>query len=472
MASVPKEKFKFDINFQWSILKFTVQDKFGYKALSLYKDSYFDINEHQLIAKALKKFYLKKNRIPSDIALIEELRLLFKTKEFINAYTQIDKTNIIKKCKTLYRGIVKDGDIILDGCMKFAAYVELKKELEKVDIEDFDQYPIFSRKIQKAINTGSELKEDEGTFIVEGVRDRQHKRRAHENIFPTPFWQINNSTNGGGYTKGSVIVIIDKGKGGKTKVLINIARVYLRMRKKILYIDLENGEAAISDRVDQSIIGKTKREIISGEYDIKLQKIFRKYKRLGGEMIIKRLPALTTTANDIQVLIDHFRNEYGITFEVLVIDYVANMGSNGNQTDDNIRISNAYIDVKNLASKNGFETIWTGHHTVRDANKRRASRYEPNDTAKCIDVHRHIDAMWGVNQNDSESNSGIIRLELVDQRDGVSEARAYFEDYPDIQRISEFSKAAIREMHVNKPEPKSQIPKPRINKDLEEDATE
>jgi hypothetical protein len=472
MNPTPKTKFSFDLNFQWSILKYTVQDKYGYKALTLYKEEYFDLNEHQVIAKALKRFYKKKSRVPSTLGLIEELRQLFKTKQYINAFTQVDKTNITKKAKSLYKGVVKDGDIILDGCMQFAAYVELKKELEKVDIEDFDQYSIFSRKIQKAINTGSELKEDKGTYIVTGVKDRQTKRRLHENIFPTPYWQMNNSTNGGGYTKGSVIVLIDKGKGGKTKALINVARCYLRMRKKVLYIDLENGEGAISDRIDQSVIRKTKREIISGEYDTILQKEYRKYKRLGGEIVVKRMPGLTTTANDIQTFMDNCYNELGLKFDELIIDYIANMGSTGGQTEDNARISIAYIDVKNLASnpKNNLESVWTGHHTTREAAKRRESRYEPNDTAKCIDVHRHIDAMWGINQSPQEAEAGIIRFELVDQRDGINEARVFFEDYPDIQRINEFNKAAVKEMQVEF-KPKSTykaVEKPSSKNDMEE----
>jgi hypothetical protein len=464
-----KDKFSFDIDFQWSILKFTVSDKNGYKALSLYKPEYFELNEQEVIADAIKKFFKRKNRIPQDIGLVEELRQLFKTKKYINNLTPDDKKNIIKKAKSLYKTPVKDSDTLLDGCIQFASYVELKRTVEEVDITDFNQYPIFSRKIQTAINTGIDIKKDKGLFVISGVRGRQARRKMMDTVFPTPFRQMNQSTNSrNGYPKGSVIVVMDKGKGGKTKALINIARGYLRMRKKILYIDLENGAYNLADRLDQSIIKKTKAEVLSGEFDETLQKIYRKYKRLGAEIVIERLPGLVTNANHIREIRDRYKNENGITFDLIIIDYVANMGSIDGDKDDQMRISKAYIDIKNLAEESDWESVWTGHHTVREAQKRRPTKYEPNDTAKCIDVHRHIDAMWGINQNPEEEKQKVVRLEVIDQRDGTSDARVFFwDDFP-TQRMDEFSSVQVKDYSdkaFKKHEDKS---KPKKATDLDE----
>lgn len=463
------DKFSFDIEFQWSIIKYTLVDKEGFKALPLYKETYFDLIEQQVIVKAIKRFYRKKGRLPQDIGLAEELRQLFKTKDYINNLTPTDKTNIVKKAKSLYKGVVKDRDIILEGCIQFASYVEFKKTMEEVDITDFNQYTTYLRKFQKAINTGVEIKRDNIAFAVKGSRSRQMKRKMQEQVFPTPFWQINRITNGGGYTKASIIIIIDKGKGGKTKILINIAKGYMRMRKTVLYVDLENGVDNLQIRLDQSTTKKTKREILSGEYDEKLNKIYRKYGRLGGEVIFIRKPGLTTTFDDIQAEYDRLRNEEGITCDLCIVDYVGNMGCRDGDKDDNGRISKAFIEAKNFAEFNGFEALYTGHHTIRDAAKRRATKYEPNDTAKCIDVHRHMDAMFGVNQSPEEEAAGIIRLEVVDQRDGTSDGRAYFWDDNTTQWIGEFNKAQVKEYemgdHVQE-KPKFKRVKPKNQDDL------
>ena len=53
------DKFEFTTDYQWNLLKYTVKDRDGVKALELYNDSYFTLNEHGIIAHSLKNFYKK-----------------------------------------------------------------------------------------------------------------------------------------------------------------------------------------------------------------------------------------------------------------------------------------------------------------------------------------------------------------------------------------------------------------------------
>lgn len=460
-------KFVFNIDFQWAILQYTLTDKNGFKIVDLYKPEYFDNIHQRVIADGIKTFYKARKRIPDSVTLGEEVRKLFLKPKYADLFLKTDRIQVTKRITKLFKGHVKEPDSILDDCIKFASYVKFRNTLSTVNIEDFSQYGNYCKQFQEAINVGVSLKENQGTFLVNGVKLRQIQRQNNENIYPTPFRQMNRSTNGGGYTKGSLIVIIDKGKGGKTKVLINIAKGYLKMRKKVLYIDLENGEANITDRMDQSILGKDKMEILSGKHDLALQKIYRRYKRLGSDILIRRLPSLTTTTDDLQKVVDWAYNEHGFKTEILVLDYAANMGCLSNiKNDDNARISNAYIDLKNFADKNDLESVWTGHHTVRLADKRRPTKYEPNDTAKCIDVHRHVDAMWGINQNDSERANDVFRLELVDQRDGVQEFKVLMKDYPKIQRIQEFNKEELQAYYEQETEIVDKVKKAPLRKPI------
>ena len=52
-------KFKFTIDWQLDLLKYTIQDPNGYRALKKYKDTYFTLIEHQAIAYAINIFYKK-----------------------------------------------------------------------------------------------------------------------------------------------------------------------------------------------------------------------------------------------------------------------------------------------------------------------------------------------------------------------------------------------------------------------------
>ena len=53
-------KFTFTTDFQFDLLRYTVQDKNGFKALELYDDSYFMLTEDAVIAHRLKSYYKRK----------------------------------------------------------------------------------------------------------------------------------------------------------------------------------------------------------------------------------------------------------------------------------------------------------------------------------------------------------------------------------------------------------------------------
>lgn len=439
-------KFQFDTEFQENILKFTVNDNKGYQAIDLYDDYYFDLIEHQTIACALKSFSRRKKKIPSKIFLKEELRKIYLRKEFKEGLTADDKILIDRTVGKIYRSPAKDGDSILEEIIKFAQYVNFKNNIEAVDIYDFNSYEKFSKNIQKSLNIGIQLNESAGTFLVEGATKRLWDRKNRENIYPMPYWQLNRFTNAGGYYKGALFVILDKAKAFKTGFLVNIIREYMKLRKKLIVFDLENGEDSLSARFEQSIIRKNKKELLLGTHDKLLLKTLRKYKRLGVEVVIKRLPAGSTT-DDFQYWIDFYYREHGLRFEYAAIDYVGLMGSKNKAEGDTDRISNAYVDVKNWAEKNNMVHIWTGHHVVRTAYKRRATKYSPDDTAKCIDIHRHVDAMFSIQQNDIEKTGNVYRLEILDQRDGPPEGTMYFWVNEEYQRVDEFSKKSL-EMYL------------------------
>lgn len=442
-----KEKFKFDLDFQWAILKYTIRDKYGYKAISLYKPEYFDLVHQQVVAKAIQRFFKRKKRVPASAHILnEELNSLFRTKDYAQSLLEKDREVIKLKVKRLYKGLAKDGDEILHRCKLFASYVEFKRSLEDIDLENFSSYESYSKKIQKAINLGMEVDEKQGRFLVAGHQNRITERYNTDDIIPTPFRQINKLTNANGYTKGSIIVVIDRPKKGKTEFLVNVAASLIKQRsnftrqgRNVAYIDLENGEVAIEARLDQCIMNKSKMEILSHEHDDKLKKMFRQLRRFQGEVYVRRMP-WGTTADQIQKVLDDVYQEYGIKFDDLIIDYAALMGSNAGTKEDFQRISEVYLDLKNLGSVNSINAIYTAHHIKREAYKRRLTKYEPDDLAKCIDIERHVDAIFGLQQSKLEEQSKVMRLELITQRDGVPYGRALFWENVKTQRLTEFTK--------------------------------
>lgn len=433
-------KFKFTEEWQWDLLRYTVQDKNGERALNKFEDSYFTLIPHQVIAYGLKQYYKKENRLPGETILREYIINFLNSKKFVNLVTRDEQKEILALIRPLYRSPVEDGDKIYEGCKDFRAYVKLREVLENIDINDYSKYNQFSKQVQEAIRDEDEREDTDSSFLLDNIKDRQLRRQINPNTFPTPIRQINELTNNGGYEGASILVILDKQKKGKTMTLINLARGYLRMRKKVLYIDLENGKDSIFSRLEQSVMRLTKKEVHSGEFDEKIQRRFRKYKRLGGEVVVERLPALTTTANDIQKIIDDYYRNYGIQFEVLIIDYLAKMGSISRKDDDRTRISDAYLDIGNLAEVNKIEHVWTANHVTREGAKhRQKSRYMGEDIANCIEIVRHSHAIFGLNRTPEEEANGFFRMEVVEQRDGQPFGSAVFNLNMEHQRADELS---------------------------------
>lgn len=423
-------KFKFTTDFQLDLLKYTVQDKNGYKAVELYDDSYFTLTEHAVIAYTIKNYYKRRKVIPGKTILVEELLKTFDLREFINNLTDDDRKEILSITESLFKGEVKDGDEVLASTEKFAQYVDLKHEVENVNLLDYEQYDIFSRKIQKAISPRLQTIEEKGSFLVRDIRLRQIKRKERNSIIPMPWAQLNKLTNAGGYAKNSIMVVLDRAKKFKTGALVNIAVQYIkRHKRKVLIIDLDNGEDEWITRVEQCMIGCTKTEILDeeGEKDREVRKLMKRYKTAGGELVVKRMPSLVTTAIDIGTYIDYLYKEYGFQIDILMVDYIAKMGAISGKDSLHERISEAFIDVGNLALSRDIELIWTAHHVTRDAAKARERKiYESTDAAGAIDMTRHVQAIFGLNRNLGEESDGYQRLEVIAQRDGPPHGHVIF----------------------------------------------
>lgn len=439
MKAKNKIKFSFSPDFQLEILRFILRDKEGGMVLKRIKPDYLVLIEHSIIAESIARFYKKQNKIPSKNILKQEVKELLESRNYANLVTKEDIPNINKIIEGLFNIPLVDRDYIQDKIYQFSTYVEMKNLNDSFDLENFDQYEEYSKKVSRILQKAKPKKDDEPIFLIRDVAERQFKRQVEPPVVPCPYRQLNELTNAGGYPVGSVIVLLDKPKAKKTFFLVNISKGYLRMKKSVLYVDLENGKDQIMDRVIQSSINKTKKEIYTGEFDKLESKHIRKLSRFGVEMVIDRKPAMVTDCNDIRELIIKLKNQ-GIDIKVLVIDYAAKLASINKDKDDFERISNVYIDIQNLAEEFQLDAVWTANHITREGAKHRETRYEENDISGAISIIRNAQCILGLNATQQEEDENIQRLELVVQRDGKPSGRALFKVDVEKQKAVEFTK--------------------------------
>lgn len=434
-----KNKFSFLPDFQFEILRYIIRDPEGSIYLLRIKPSYLTLIEHSLIAEGLLKFFKKNKRIPSQAILKQTLKELLETKNYIDLVTQEDIPTIHKLIDDLYNKPLRDSDFIKEKILQFSTYIEMKNLNESFDLDDFAQYEEYNNRITRILQESKPDKKEIPLLMVRDTVKRQFERQANPEVIPTPFKQINDLTNGGGWTKGSVVVLLDKAKARKTFTLINMARGYLRMKKNILYIDTENGKEQIMNRMVQSTLNKSKMEMSSGDYDAMEQKHMRKYKRMGVEFVVERAIALNDTVEFIRQKI-HELKQMGIPIKVLIVDYAGKLAALSKAKDDFERISDVYVDLQNLAFDEDLDVILTAHHVTREAAKHKETKYEESDISGSIAIVRNAQAIYGLNSTDEEEENNIQRFEVVVQRDGRPSGRALFNIDVERQRMVEFTK--------------------------------
>lgn len=439
MANKNKIKFSFTTEFQLEILRFLVQDKDGGLVVKRVKPSYLVLIEHSIIAEGLVKFFKKNNKVPSKNILKQEIKELLEGKNYVDLVTQEDVPNINKIIDDLYNTPLQDSEYIRDRIYQFSTYVEMKNLNESFDLENFDQYEEYSKKFDRILRNSKPKTEDEPLYLIRDLAQRQFKRKVDPDVIPSPYKQLNDLTNAGGFPSGSVLVLLDKPKAKKTFFLVNLAKGYLRMKKSVLYIDTENGKNQIMDRMIQSSINVSKKDLYTGDFDKKEASHIRKLSRFGVELVIERVPAMITDCNYIRDLIDKLRSQ-GINIQVVIIDYAAKLASIARDKEDFDRISNVYVDIQNLADEENLDCIWTANHITRDGAKHRETRYEENDISGAISIVRNAQGIYGLNATPQEEAEGIQRLEIVVQRDGLPFGRAVFKVDVEHQRAVELTK--------------------------------
>lgn len=439
MRNKTKTKFSFSPEFQLEILRYIIKDKEGGLILKRIKPNYLVLIEHSIICEGIIKYYKKQNKIPSENVLKEVIKELLEGKQYADLVTKDDIPNINKVISNLYHLPLSDADYIKEKIYQFSTYVEMKNLNDSFDLDNFEQYEEYSRKIEKILQKSKPKKGDEPAYMIRDIVERQFKRQSEPSVIPCPFRQMNALTNAGGYPEHSVNVILDKPKAKKTFFMVNLARGYLRMGKSVYYVDTENGKDQILDRFIQSSINKTKKELYSGEYDKLESKHLRKLARFGVEFIVERVPAMTTDCNYIRDKIIKFRNQ-GIDVKVLFVDYAGKLASIARDKEDFDRISNVYIDLQNLAEELNLDIVWTAHHITREGKKHRATRYDENDISGSIAIIRNAQTVFGLNSTAQEEQDDILRAELVVQRDGLPSGRALFKCDVERQRCKEFTR--------------------------------
>ena len=119
---------------------------------------------------------------------------MLESKNYVDLVTKDDIPNIEKVIKNLYSIQLSDSEYIKEKIYQFSTYVEMKNLNDSFDLDNFEQYEEYSRKVEKVLQRSRPKQEDEPLFMIRDVIERQFKRQAEPSVVPCPFRQLNDLT--------------------------------------------------------------------------------------------------------------------------------------------------------------------------------------------------------------------------------------------------------------------------------------
>lgn len=408
--------------FQDELLRWLVQTKEAVKYIKVLESDVFDLVNYQIVFGLLQGFVEKYNGLPSMANLVQyyDTELNSKKEKFDNPTLKIIEDTI----RASFTPIITNSDQIRDTVVKeyqkkltATLFVEYSSQVKDADDKIINE--IYNR-IQKIKNISENNLEDEqnkGKFLL---RDFEKGNYNLVQGIPTYLKALNRMTSTGGFYSPQIIIFMGAPKSFKTGTLLNIARGYMQDGHDVYYADAENGEDRIADRMKQSMLQVTYRELVSGEEEHILESIVSKYKLRGGDFISDFYPANTKTMRDVEARLQELRDENnGWTPKVICFDYLDLFNPEDSSIKDKrLQIQAVYKDAARLCKRwdaLGFSLSQVGQQAVEKVIIKSTDFAE--DFGKASNAH----AAFALCGTPAEREKGYIRILPVVQRDGVAQ---------------------------------------------------
>lgn len=273
---------------------------------SILKSEYFNPEFRQSV-KFISEYYENYNNTPSYELIEAETDIKYKKHNITRDQIEFTTTEIEKFCrrKAIEHAVVKCSTIKDDPGL-----------VEKL-IQEAVSVSLFR-------NTGSDY------FL--NVQKRLERMSKAPQRIPTG-WESVDDLLGGGLARTELILFSANSGGGKSITLANYAINMVLQKYNVLYLSLELSVDMVEQRFDTMFTG-----IPTVNWQHNMDKIVKGVTQAGleaGTLITERLPA-GTCARDIRALLKEFELKYGYLPDVLIVDYLDQMGANERVSSDNI----------------------------------------------------------------------------------------------------------------------------------------
>jgi len=402
--------------FETEVLKYLCQTKHAKIWLPQMTDQNFDNPDNQIVFQLLKDFSAKYN----SIATFNEMMEYFEIQSAKQNLKQ-DVINVIKRAiRISYKPLGGNVEFVQEQIVTFLKRKMMKiliqKNADKIRDGDNEFFDYLNKETEKIVRIGDiDMEAPEDTLVFEDYNARVKKNLP---VFPTYIHGLNRFTAVGGFRCPELIIFLAGPKSFKTGLMLNIAVDYAQSGVPVYYIDCENGEDAIDDRIHQAMLKCTYGEYKKGVYKKELKSINARSKSFGGEIAYGYYPANTCTVNDVVNRLDLLKEERGFIPKIVFWDYPDLFLPIDKSIKEKRLISQAvYHDIIKFNKKRSTCSFGVSQTNRVAFDKKFISAKDfGEDFGKAANCH----ASFALCRTAEEKAEGFGRLEPVVQRMGVS----------------------------------------------------
>ncbi|WNO29843.1 helicase DnaB-like [Bacillus phage SDFMU_Pbc] len=327
----------------------------------------------------------------------------------------------------------------------------LKKAAQNLDKEDVLED--IADNLRDTMRMDISGKEQE---IIDVLHDAEYKRESlstlHTNTIPTGFKSLD-TLNSGGLAKGELGLISAISGTGKTLLLTNLATNYVKMGYNVLFIALEELENRMILKFEQSMLGRTRSQILNGtqlneEEFNKRQSVYEKNKERLGNLYFSRYSPGTITPAKIEQLISDVTLRKGKHVDVVLIDYpelLRNPKATGNEAVDAGKL---FEEMRRIAQD--FNVVmWTASQMNRSAYSALIKTAEHIEGG--LRKKNAVELLLVVNQHQEEFNAGFLRLyadKLRNPPEGHFDRMIGMKVVGSMQRVRDYKTEEERKEHI------------------------
>lgn len=354
-------------------------------------------------------------------------------------------SDIIVSIKNAYEGInteyvIKTLELFIRRQSLRSISVDLTKALQKDTEESLEE---ADRLIKRATNQGLQLF-DPGTRLGDKAKALSFLDIVNES-FPTGIEELDK--RGFGPTRKELWLGVANTKGGKTWMLIQLAKMALMHRLKVAHITLEMSEARASQRYFQALFGVSKRreahrttkfkrdelgrvigfddvtispKLTLDDQDIKakLEKVVDKWAiRQLNNIYIKQFPTGTLTVHQLEAYLDNLEATQQFVPDLLIIDYPDLMKLD--KAEYRLSLDEIYKEIRGLLIKRNIAgaVVSQSHRSAA-----RAKTVKGDNVAESYAKIAHADCIVTLTSTEAEKKLGLARLFVIgrNDQDGIS----------------------------------------------------